>query len=96
MMKFGHPQKGTSITIWVDNEEALTGAKEYQLQLIKLKEYDVSDYNKKIMMQQLIKEMSQYITLDFQKVKGHQQGEDHELPFEAKLNNMADELAQMI
>ena len=47
-------------------------------------------------MQQIIKNASKYINIQFSKVKSHQKGSESKLSFEAKLNNKADELAVWI
>ena len=47
-------------------------------------------------MKKVIILAEEVMTIQFRKVKSHQTGQQDELPFEAKLNNRADELAVWI
>ena len=47
-------------------------------------------------MQTIIRHAQKYINIKFDKVKSHQGGPEEDLPFEAILNNKADELAVWI
>ena len=84
-------QRKVTVTIWVDNQESLDRAQASFSQKIRLREFQVSDYGVMTVMQQLIRELRQYVDFRFQKVKSHQNGEEQDLPFEAILNNKADE-----
>ena len=94
--RFGTPNNKPIVKFWIDNNEALTIAQEYNVTPIQLKEYDVSDYWMKNIMQHVTMAANKYLSLRFHKVKSHQSGEDNELSFEARLNNRADELAVWI
>ena len=94
--RWGIPQNRPLINVWIDNEEALSQAGNWKTPLIKLKEYGASDYSIKCVMHKAIKEVSASVKFKFLKVKSHQTGDPSDLPFEAKLNNLANELAELI
>lgn len=93
---YGYPTNSPKVLFWIDNKEALSRARKAEEIGIQLREYEVSDYNMKVLMQKVIKEVKTHINITFDKVKSHQEGPEEDLPFEAILNNRADELAVWI
>ena len=94
--EFGKPKNRLRVIFWIDNEEALNRAKNANLQAVQLKEFDVSDYAVKTIMQSTINTVQRYFNIQFNKVKSHQEGPYELLPFEAILNNKADDLANWL
>ena len=95
-MRYGYPRDCPTVLVWIDNEEALSRAQSADETPIQLKEFDSSDFCVKAIMQALIRETKKYVNIQFGKVKSHQIGDVTDLPFEANLNNKADELANWI
>ena len=81
---------------WIDNEEALRRIRTGMEDDIRLKAFGVSDYGPMTIMRELKECLPMRVNIKFHKVKSHQEGSAEDLPFEAQLNNLADDSANMI
>ena len=84
------------ITLWIDNEEVHTRAKNASQKQLKLRSFQQRDYALNSHMKHLINTLTKTCSIQFKKVKGHQEGEFDDLPFEAQMNTLADEGAEFI
>ena len=85
-----------TITIWVDNEEALRRISSDATDDVRLKAHGVRDYGYLLLMQHLRDCLPSNVKLSWNKVKIHQHGPLEDQPFEAQLNDAADQMAGQI
>ena len=96
LLQSGRPTFRCKINFWVDNEEALRRITSDEEDDIRLKAFGVRDYGSMTVMRELKQCLPSGVTINFQKVKSHQEGPLEDLPIEAQLNHLADQMANTI
>ena len=85
-----------TISVWIDNEEALRRINTKVEDDVRLKSHGVRDYGYLVLMRDLRDCIPDGIKILWKKVKSHQQGTREDLPFEAHLNEAADQMANKL